>query len=316
MNCWIRTDYGPPSNLQLSTAGVIPEPLPDQVVIKMKSCGLNASDVEYLTGNRGYIRLLSALKFQCLGSDIAGVVHKVGEAVTEFKEGDAVFGDVLDTFGGFGTFCTAKESQLLKIPTEMSFERAAALPQSSTVALQALQKINVSAGEEILIIGAGGGSGSFAIQLSKLLGVKSITCVDCVEKQDFMKSLGAAKVIDYKSETLSGSYDAIIDFIGASSASHYSSYLKPKGRYVMIGGYLSTLLGTLVTGPFLGFSGKQYTILAHNQNKKDMQHIVDLILEGKIKEQIGKSFDFDSVPLALEALMTGTVPGKIIINFK
>jgi NADPH:quinone reductase-like Zn-dependent oxidoreductase len=313
MRQWIRTVYGGPQVLQLVEAP-IPTPNADEVVVKLSACALNASDVEFLTGVPGYIPLLSALKHKCLGSDIAGIVHAIGDKVTEFKVGDAVFGDVFETFGGLGEYCIAKEKQLVLKPESLRFEQVAGIPQASTVSLQAIRdKAQLKQGESILLIGAGGGSGSFAIQIAKLLGASSITAVDCAEKEAIARELGATEFIDYKKETAKGQFDVVIDFIGKNSSLGFGSLLTATGRYVMVGGSLSTLLTTAIASPLLSWGSKKYGILIHNQNQTDIKYITDLILNGVLKVTIGKQFDASETPSAFESLMSGTVPGKVII---
>jgi NADPH:quinone reductase-like Zn-dependent oxidoreductase len=315
MQQWIRTAYGGPDVLQLVETA-IPIPNPDEIVVKLCACALNASDVEYLTGVPGYVPLLSALKYKCLGSDISGIVHAVGEKVTDFQVGDAVFGDVFESFGGLGEYCVAKEKQLLLKPENLTFEQAASVPQSSTVALQAIRdKGQLKQGESILIIGAGGGSGSFAIQIAKLLGASSITAVDRSEKESITRELGATDFIDFQKEATEGQFDLVIDFIGKTSSLQYGSLLTATGRYVMVGGSLSTILTTALTSPLMSWGSKKYGILAHNQNKPDIQYVVDLMVNGKLRGIVGRQFPVSETPAAFEALMSGTVSGKVVITF-
>ena len=206
--------YGPPEVLRVEE---VPRPSPaaDQVLVKVASTSVNLSDWECLHGSPLYARIggLRAPARRTLGSDIAGWVEEVGTGVTRFHPGDEVYGDNLDAKGGFAEFAVAPESALAHKPEELTFAEASTIPQAGAVALQGTA--GAGPGRRVLINGAGGGSGSFAIQLARRAGAH-VTGVDNAGKLDFMRSLGADEVLDYHSEDFTRSdepYDVVLDLV-------------------------------------------------------------------------------------------------------
>jgi NADPH:quinone reductase-like Zn-dependent oxidoreductase len=253
MKAIVYTEYGPPEILQLKE---VPEPTPrdDEVLIKVQAASVNRSDWEMLRGKPLFARIGGLLRprRQILGSDIAGRVEVTGRNVTRFRPGDEVFGDNLPRMGGFAEYVCARESALALKPASMTFEEVAAIPQSAVIALQGIRdKGQVQPGQQVLISGAGGGAGTFAVQLAKLYGAE-VTGVDNTGKLDFMRSLGADHVIDYTREdfTKNGKqYDLILDIVAHRSVFAYKRALRANGSYFLAGGSVATILQILLLGP-------------------------------------------------------------------
>jgi NADPH:quinone reductase-like Zn-dependent oxidoreductase len=252
MRAVVYDRYGPPDVLRLED---VPKPSPGtgQVLVKVAATSVNLSDWETLRGSPLYSRI-GGLRYparRILGSDIAGWVDAVGPAVTRFRPGDEVYGDNLMLKGGFADYAIAPEAALARKPSALSFAEASAIPQAGVIARQGTD--GVTAGQRVLINGAGGGSGSFAIQLAKRLGAE-VTGVDNADKLDFMRSVGADKVIDYRSEdfTRSGPYDLILDLVAHRSVFAYRRALARGGRYRCVGGSVRALLRVLTIGSVIG----------------------------------------------------------------
>ena len=233
MKAIVYSRYGPPEALRLADVAR-PVPADDEVLIKIHAVSVNRSDWEGLIGEPLYARLggLFRPSRPILGSDIAGRVEAVGNAHTQFRPGDAVFGDILARLGGFAEYVCARGNALALKPAGLTFAQAAALPQAAVIALQGIRdKGQIQPGHRVLINGAGGGAGAFALQLAKLAGAE-VTGVDNAGKRDFMRGLGADHVIDYAREdyTAGGErYDFILDLVAYRSAFAYARALRPGG---------------------------------------------------------------------------------------
>ena len=319
MKAIIYKSYGSHENLQLEE---IEKPIPkeNEVLIKVHAVSLNASDNEMLTATPSYVRMwgLFKPKFNILGSDVAGTIEAIGKNITQFKIGDEVFADVMERWGGLAEYVCIPESLLLEKPADMTFEEVAALPQAAVVALQGVRdKKEIKSGQKILINGAGGGAGTFAIQIAKLLGAE-VTGVDHAEKFELMRSLGADYVIDYRKEdyTKNGKqYDKIVDFVAAHSIFKNKNALTSDGNYVVVGGAIPKLLSAGIWGALISLTGKKKMgILVHNQNKKDISYIIDLIQNKKIKPIIEKCYSLEETPKAFEHLGNGKALGKIVVS--
>lgn len=318
MKAIVREKYGSANELKLLE---IEKPVPkeNEVLIKVHAVSLNASDVENMTGTPFYIRAwgLFKPKYKILGSDIAGVVVAVGKMVTKFKVGDAVYGDALYSWGGFAEYACAPEKVLSKKPGNLSFEVTSTLPQAAVVAEQGIRyKKLLEANQKILINGAGGGSGSFAVQMAKLAGVE-ITGVDSAEKLELIRSLGADHVIDYKKEdfTKNGKqYDLILDLVASHGIFDYKRSLAPNGIYGMVGGQMRHIFRTLIIGGLISLFGKKRMgIVGVNPNQK-LDYIVELIETGKIKPIIDKVYSLKEVPKAMQYMAEGRAKGKVVIK--
>jgi NADPH:quinone reductase-like Zn-dependent oxidoreductase len=256
-------------------------------------------------------------RYHILGSDIAGRVEAAGRHATRFRPGEDVFADIFRYMGGFAEYVCVPETALARMPAGMAYEEAAALPQAGAIALQGIQaKGQVHPGQKVLINGAGGGSGMYAIQLAKLHGAE-VTGVDNAGKLEFMRSLGADHVIDYTRDdfTRNGrTYHLILDLAAHRPALACKSSLMPGGRYLYVGGSVATLLQVLLTGPVIGRAeGKKIRLLAVRQGAQHLAPIVELCQAGKIAMVIDRRYRLNQVPEALRYLGEGHAKGKIVI---
>jgi NADPH:quinone reductase-like Zn-dependent oxidoreductase len=321
MKAVVYTKYGSPDVLQLQDVEK-PTPTDDEILVKVHAVSVNRSDWEGLTGNPLYGRLGGLRKPRCqiLGSDVAGRVETVGRNNTEFRLGDEVFGEMGDYRGGFAEYvCTRGKTWALK-PPGMTFEQAAAIPQAGVIALQGIRKKGqAQPGQSVLINGAGGGAGSFAIQLARLDGAE-VTAVDSTGKLDFIRSLGADRVIDYTREdfTRTGKhYDLILDVIAQRSIFAYKRALRPNGRYLAVGGYVATGLQILLLGALIRrITRKNLRFLAIRRNREDLVAITELCETGKIVVVIDRVYPLSEVPDALRYLGEGHVKGKVVITIE
>ena len=318
MKAIVYTKYGPPDVLRLKEVER-PTPTDDEVLIKVQAVSVNRSDWEILTGTPLYARVGGLLRprHQILGSDIAGRVEMAGRNIRRFQPGDEVFGDILGRMGGFAEYVCARERALALKPASMTFEEAAAIPQAAVIALQGVRdKGQVKPGQMVLINGAGGGAGTFAVQLAKLYGAE-VTGVDNTGKLDFMSSLGADHVIDYAREdfTKNGKqYDLILDVVAHRSVFTYERALRPNGSYFFVGGSVATLFQIFFLGPWIRrTAGKTIRVLAVRPNLKDMVYVTELCEAGKVIPVIDRRYPLSEVPEAIRYLGEGRVKGKVVI---
>jgi len=315
----VYAEYGPADVLKLVD---VEKPIPkdDEVQIKLHTVSVNGSDWEGLRGKPLSARFGGLRKphQQILGSDIAGRVEMAGRNIRRFQPGDEVFGDILPRGGGFAEYVCAPEKTLARKPASMTFEEAAAIPQGAVIALQGIRdKGQVQPGQNVLINGAGGSAGMFAVQLAKLYGAE-VTGVDNAGKLDFMRSLGADHVIDYMQEdfTQNGKqYDMILDVIAHRSVFAYKRALRPNGSYFFVGGSVATLFQILFLGPWIGrITGKRIRILAVHPNLEDMVYITELCEAGKVVPVIDRRYPLSEVPEALRYFGEGHARGKVVIT--
>jgi NADPH:quinone reductase-like Zn-dependent oxidoreductase len=256
--------------------------------------------------------------YYILGSDIAGVVEEVGHKVKNLKPGDQVFGDLSGSgWGGFAEYVCAPENTLARKPANMTFEQAASIPQAGVLAYQGLFDYGkIEAGKKILINGAGGGVGTFAVQIAKSVGAE-VTGVDSTGKLEMLKDLGADYVIDYKKEDFTKTgihYDLIIDNVANKSLSDYKGALNPYGMFVMVGGSMSTILKAMLFSKLLtAFGSKKLKILAHKPNK-DLSALIELYNSGAYQPILEKTFTLPETPEAMRLLGEGHAKGKVVIK--
>jgi NADPH:quinone reductase-like Zn-dependent oxidoreductase len=315
MRAVVYDRYGPPDVLRVEN---VPKPSPAarQVLVKVAATSVNLSDWETLRGSPLYSRIggLRSPARRTLGSDIAGWVDAVGPAVTRFRPGDEVYGDNLMLKGGFAEYAIAPESVLAGKPAALTFAQASAIPQAGVIARQGID--GASAGQRVLINGAGGGSGSFAIQLAKRLGAQ-VTGVDNAGKLDFMRSVGADMVIDYRSEdfTRSGPYDLILDLVAHRSVFAYRRALAPGGRYRCVGGSVSALLRVLTVGSVAGrLTHRRLGVLAVKEGPTHFEPVADLCVAGDLGIHIDRTFTLDEVSEALAHVGEGRALGKVVVS--
>jgi len=316
MKAVVYDRYGPPSVLRVDDVPV-PTAGAGQVLVRLAATSLNLSDWEVLRGTPLYSRIggLRSPARPILGSDIAGRVEAVGDGVTTFEQGDAVYGDNLARKGGFAEYAVAPESALALKPEALSFAQASTIPQAGAIALQGTD--GAGPGKRVLINGAGGGSGSFAIQLAKRLGAH-VTAVDNAAKLDFMRALGADEVIDYRTDDFTRGhepYDEILDLVAHRSMFAYRRALADGGRYRCVGGSVPALLRAVTVGYAIGrLTGRRMGVLAVKQGPAHFQPLTDLSVVGEVDIHIHRTYGLDEVPDALEEVGAGRALGKVVIT--
>jgi len=323
MKAIVFTEYGPADRLQVKEVAK-PTPKDDEVLVKVHASSINSWDWEFQSGTSFINRLLFGLfkpkpEKQIPGADIAGTVEAVGNNVTRFQIGDDVFGDLWDSWGGFAEYACAPERSLELKPVHSTFMEAAAVPQAGVLALQGLRKTGqIQPGQKVLINGAGGGVGTFAVQLAKLDGAE-VTGVDKAHKLDVVRSVGADHVIDYTKEdfTQNGQrYDLILDVQGVRSMFDYKRALSSHGTYAMVGGAMPRILQALLFGLWGSITGgQQFRIVAEGPNK-GLADLKALIEAGKVIPVIDKRYELDEVPEALRYCTEGRHAGKVVIDIE
>ena len=322
MKAIVYQKYGSPDVLELQEIQK-PTPKENEVLVKVHASSVNDWDWGLLRGTPFVNRLLFGIlkpRIKILGVDIAGLVEAVGRNVKQFQQGDEVFGDLCACgWGGFAEYVCARENALALKPASMTFEQAAAVPQAAVLALQGLRyKRQIQPGQKVLINGAGGGAGTFAVQIAKSFGAE-VTGVDRTSKLDLMRSIGADHVIDYTQEdfTKNGQrYDLILDVAAYHSIFDYKRALSPRGIYVMVGGSMARIFQVMFLGPWFSMTGrKKMGILAHNPNK-DLAFLKELFETGKVVPVIDRRYKLSEVPEALRYFGEGHAKGKIVITLE
>ena len=322
MKAIVFIKYGSPDCLELKEIET-PSPNDDEVLVKVHSASINSWDYELLRGkpfaNRAMFGLLKP-KIKTLGADIAGQVVAIGKNVKQFSPGDEVLGDLSGYgWGGFAEYICASEHTLALKSKSITFEEAAAIPQAAVLAWQGIRdKGQVQAGQKVLINGAGGGVGTFAVQMAKSFGAV-VTGVDSTEKLATMRSIGADHVIDYTKEDFTENgqhYDLILDNVASRSIFDIKRALSPKGIYVVVGGFSARIFQVMLLGPLISMTGtKKMGLLMHKTNK-DLAYITKLVEGGKIKSVIDKCYPLSEVPEALRYFGEGHAKGKVVIKME
>ena len=316
MKAVVHERYGGPEVLRVENVPT-PSPATGQVLLKVAATSINLSDWEGLRGSPFYARLggLRAPRRPTLGSDIAGTVESVGHGVTRFQPGDEVYGDNLQLMGGFAEYAVAPESVLARKPVGLTFAEASTIPQAGAIALQGT--VRASTGRRVLINGAGGGSGSFAIQLAKRAGAH-VTGVDNADKLEFMRGLGADEVLDYRRDDFTRDhepYDLILDLVAHRSVFAYRRALAPGGRYRCVGGSVRALLRVLTIGVTAGLvTGRSLGVLVVRPGPEHFQPLTDLCVAGQVGTHIDRTYPLDEVPEALAHVGEGRALGKVVIT--
>lgn len=318
----VRQAYGPPSAIELKDVPK-PVPQPDEVLVQVHAAGVSMADVDYLYGRPAAARLITGLRRPrnpILGVDVAGVVETVGGKVTRVVAGDEVFGDLTEYgYGSFAEFVCAPEDAFAVKPGTLTLEEAATIPQTGVMALQGLRgKRPIEAGDDVLINGAGGNVGIFAVQIAKSRGA-DVTGVDAAGKLDLLRSIGVDQVIDYaETDVLSTGrrYDRILDVVADRSLLEWKALLRPGGSYVLIPDTGSRLFQALTLGPLLSIAGsrKMGMLIGHPFNHADVAELTKLIEAGVIKPVIDRRYVLDEVPEALRYQDEGFPPGKLVVN--
>jgi len=318
MKAIVYSKYGTPDVLELKEVDK-PVPKENEVLIKVYAVSLNDWDLGLLKGD--FInRILNGLrkpKIKILGSDIAGRIEAVGKNVKKFQPGDEVYGDLSGRWGGFAEYTCAGENELALKPVSMSFEEAAAIPQAAMLAVQGLiDKGQIHSGQKLLINGAGGGVGTFAVQIAKLYGAE-VTGVDNSGKLDMMRSMGFDHVIDYKQEDFTKNghcYDLILDAKTNRPMSDYARALCSDGIYVTVGGSNTRLIQALLLGPWISMISKKSIRVVALKKNKDLAYMNELFEAGKVKPVIDGPYKLEEVPEAFRRFGEGTHKGKVVIT--
>ena len=322
MKAIVFSKYGSPDLLEFKEVEK-PAPTDGEVLIKIHAASVNSWDYELMRGTPFVNRMMFGLfrpKVKTLGADIAGSVEAIGKKVERFKVGDEVFADLSTCgWGGYAEFVCVPEDILTRKPSAVTFEDAAAAPQAAQMAFQCLyDKSRIKPGQKVLINGAGGGVGSFAVQMAKSMGAE-VTGVDKGVKLDMVRSLGADHVIDYEKEDFTKNeelYDLIVDTSIYRSIFEAKRSLTPKGIYIVVGGSNSRCSQVIFFGPIISILGsKKVGILGLKQNK-DLADIGELIETGKLKPAIDRRYKLSEVPEALRYFGQGNFKGKIVITFE
>ena len=321
MKAVVYTKYGSPDVLQLKEVEK-PTPKDNEVLIRIHAASANAADWHLLRGDPFLLRLGYGLlkpNNTILGADIAGRVEAVGNNVTQFQPGDEVFGDISGCgLGGFAEYVSVPEHAVISKPASMTFEEAAAVPMAAVTALQGLRdKGQIQPGQKVLIHGASGGVGTFAVQIAKAFRAE-VTAVCSTRKVDLVRSIGADHVIDYTHEdfTKNGQrYDLILAANGNRSMFEYKRALAPKGRYVVTGGSMAQLFQAMLLGPLLSTAGRQNmgNVLAR-PNQKDLACMKELLEAGKVIPVIDRCYPLSETAEAIRYLEAGHARGKVVIT--
>lgn len=323
MKALLFEKYGSPEKVLAVKEIEKPSPKKDEVLIKIEATAVNDYDWSLVRGKPLLYRLIFGVfkpKHHIAGMELAGTVEEIGADVKNLKVGDTVMGDTSEYgFGTFAEYMCINQKAVIKKPDTISFEEAAALPHASTLAWQALKDIGkIQQGEKILINGGGGGVGTIGLQLAKLYHCH-VSGVDAQEKLEMMKSIGFDTVMDYKQVDFtrtSERYDLILDCKTNKSAFSYLRALKPKGRYVTIGGKPGSLINVLFWGKFISlFSKKKLQILSLKPNK-DLDYICELLSQNKIKCEIDGPYSLEKVPSLIQYFGEGKHKGKVVISVK
>jgi 2-desacetyl-2-hydroxyethyl bacteriochlorophyllide A dehydrogenase len=318
MKAIVYTKYGPPDVLELRE---VKKPIPGDgdVLVKIQAASINFGDKALVKGEPFLVRLMGygllKPKHAIPGGDIAGRVEAVGKNVKQFQPGDEVFGDIGECgFGAYAEYVAVPENALALKPVNLTFEEAASVPQAAVVALQGLRdKGQIQPGQKVLINGASGGVGTFAVQIAKALGGE-VTAVCSTKNLDLVRSIGADHVIDYTHEDFTKGeprYDLIFDIVANRSVSDYMRVLTPHGNYVACAFNATSLF----LGPFISKkAGKKASSLVHKPNREDLVFMKELLEAGKVVPVIDKRFPLSEVAEGMRWLGNGRHHGKVVIT--
>jgi NADPH:quinone reductase-like Zn-dependent oxidoreductase len=319
MKAIVYTRYGSPDVLQFQDVDM-PAPAPREVLIHLAAASVNPLDFHHM---RGHVRLITGLrepKHKILGCDIAGRIEAVGTQVKRFQPGDEVFGAAGFSGGGFAEYVCANEQKLARKPASVSFESAASVPVAGLTALQGLRdKGRIQPGQKVLIDGASGGVGTFAVQIAKAFGA-DVTAVCSTNKVDIARSIGADHVIDYTRENFTRAgkhYDLILGANAFHSLFDYRRVLTDNGTYVGAGGgaSLKSALSSLFLAPLLSMSGrKKARIFIARINCKDLEFLSNLLGTGAVRPVIDRRYKLSDAAEAIRYLEQGHAQGKVVLT--
>jgi len=315
MKAMVYTKFGSPDVLQLMEVEK-PVPKDNEILIKVRAASANAYDWRHLRASPFFMRLMGAgllkPKHKILGADIAGQVEAVGGNVKQFQSGDEVFGE--GSYGGFAEYVCVDPNRFVPKPADLTFEEAAAVPMAGLTALQGLRdKGKIQAGQKVLINGASGGVGTFAVQIARSFGTE-VTGVCSTAKMDLVRSIGADHIIDYSQEDVTNNgqkYDLIFDNAAYRSISKYRRILAPGGRYVLAGGSMGRFFQLML----MSITGvKNMGLMVAKVNQKDLLFLIELMKAGKVKSIIDKGYPLSETAEALRYLEDGHARGKVVIT--
>ncbi|KKK38166.1 alcohol dehydrogenase [Mesobacillus campisalis] len=321
MKAIVSPRYGSPDVLEVREVDK-PVPKENEVLVKVHAASLNYGNLVLLKGEPFLARFAFGLlkpKYLIPGGDIAGRVEAVGKDVSGFQQGDEVFGDLSGSgWGGFAEYVSVPEVALAIKPAMLSFEEAAAVPMAAVTALQSLRdKGKIQPGQKVLIYGASGGVGTFAVQIAKSFGAE-VTAVCSTRNVELVGSLGADYVIDYKKENFpvkTERYDLIIGVNGYQPISIYKQALNPHGTFVHVGGSGAQMFQAMAFGPWISMTeGKKVGSFLQRANQKDLLFIKQLIESGKVKPVIDRCYQLSEVPDAFTYFAEGHAQGKVVIT--
>lgn len=315
MRAWVRYAYGPVDRLRL-VGMPLDGPGAGEALIRVRAASLNRSDWESLVGTPAYVRISGVLRprHPRVGSDVAGVVEAVGPGHERFAVGDEVFGDIMARPGAFGEYVCVKGALLVRKPAGLPFEEAAALPQAAVIALQAMRG-RARPGVRVLLNGAGGSTGGFAIQFAKRAGAW-VTAVDSAAKAGFMSGLGADEVLDFARTdfTRTGErWDLIVDVLGAHGLRGYARALAPSGQALIVGGPARRLLAAGLFGRVFSH-GRRVGVMVVKPNAADLEEVGRMAAEGTLRVPIDGVYALEELPAAMRALGEGRVLGKAVVR--
>lgn len=302
----------------------MPAPVDNEVLVRVLAASVNRGDWEILRGDPMWVRLtgfgLLKPKTRILGSNLAGRIEAVGRQVTQFEVGDEVFGDILQCgLGAFAEYvCVPEDAAIVRKPAGVTFEEAASVPEAGFIALQSLRdKGRLEPGQRVLINGAGGGAGSFAVQLARSLGAE-VTGVDRADKLDLIRALGADHAVDYAQEDFAEHeprYDLILDVVGVRSIATWKRLLRRGGLYLAAGGSVAHLAKTLLLQPWVAWTtDRRIGVLAVRFNKDDLFTIIELLESGDVAATIDRQYPLEEAAKALRYLGAGHSKGKVVIT--
>lgn len=321
MQAIVCSKYGSPDVLSLEEVDE-PVPMDDEVLVKIHASSVNFGNLVLLKGEPFLARFAFGLfkpKYSIPGGDISGQVVSIGKDVKQFQPGEMVFGDLSGCgWGGFAEYVCVPESAIAIKPNNLSFEEAAAVPMAGVTALQALkEKGNTQPGQKVLIYGASGGVGTFAVQIAKSLGAE-VTGVCSSRNVDILRSIGADHVIDYTKVNFSQQmekYDLILGINGHQRLSTYKRALNPHGIFIHVGGSGAQLFQTMIQGPWTSMKGsKKVGNMLQRANQKDLMYMKELLESGSVKPVIDRKYILSEITEAFKYFAEGHAQGKVVIT--
>lgn len=320
MRAIVQPKYGPPESVRLQDMPA-PEPKAGEVLVRVQASSVNAADCETLRGY-AFVRMASPFRpaNRIVGSDVAGVVERVGADVTELAEGDRVMGDTSEHgYGAFAEYVAAPEGAFCRLPHELGMEEAAAVPSAAWVAIKAMRDERFSKpGCRVLVNGAGGGMGTFAVQMASARGAH-VTGVDSAAKLELVRSLGADEVIDYRARdplTTGASYDLVLDVFARRSIREWQRILTPDGAYRMVGGSAWRVLHGFLVGRRLSQGSDQDLGMLYGwpHSRADMDEVNAFLESGAVRPVTDRSYPLEEAAAALRRVEDGLALGKVVVT--